>query len=119
MIGGAPGEYIPVQFGMEFQTSWSIEVQQLIFSLPLIIGIQLSNLGAEMAELGYLNTEREVVSSVNSVYTSALVLKHNLNILDSNIVNLQNVRQQTQAMYEVGVLQSTDVEMCIRDRHLD
>ncbi|HHW59597.1 MAG: TolC family protein [Bacteroidales bacterium] len=110
MIGGAPGEYIPVQFGMEFQTSWSIEVQQLIFSLPLIIGIQLSNLGAEMAELGYLNTEREVVSSVNSVYTSALVLKHNLNILDSNIVNLQNVRQQTQAMYEVGVLQSTDVD---------
>ena len=50
---GQPGEYIPVQFGMEYQMSWAIQAQQVIFSAPLIVGIQLSNVSKDMMTKTY------------------------------------------------------------------
>lgn len=107
---GQPGEYIPVQFGMEYQMSWAIQAQQVIFSAPLIVGIQLSNVSKDMMTKNYQKTEQEVIASVNTVYASALILSENINIIDSNINNLTKVKEQTKAMYEVGVAQSTDVD---------
>ena len=106
---GQPG-YIPVQFGMEYQMSWAVQVQQVIFSAPLIVGIQLSNVSKDMMTKTYQKTEQEVIASVNTVYASALILSENINIIDSNINNLTKVKEQTKAMYEVGVAQSTDVD---------
>jgi outer membrane protein TolC len=107
---GRPGEYIPVQFGMEYQMSWAIQAQQVIFSAPLIVGIQLANLNKDMVEKNFQKTEQEVITSVNTIYASALILKENMDIIDSNINNLYKVKTQTKAMYEVGVAQSTDVD---------
>ncbi|MCX7863328.1 MAG: TolC family protein [Bacteroidales bacterium] len=107
---GQPGKYIPVQFGVEYQTSWAIKAQQVILSAPLIVGIQMSEQSRKLSEIGYLKTENEVIASVKTFYTSALVLKKSLSILSNNINNLESIKEKTKAMYNLGMLQSTDVD---------
>lgn len=107
---GQPGKYIPVQFGVQYQTTWAIKGQQLILSAPLIVGIQMAEQSKKLSELGYLKTENEVVASVKTFYTSAVVLNKSLSIVDNNISNLESVREKTKAMYELGMVQNTDVD---------
>jgi len=107
---GQPGKYIPVQFGVQYQTSWAVKGQQLILSAPLIVGIKMAEESKKLSELGYLKTENDVIASVKTFYTSALVIKKSLNIIDNNIRNLETVLEKTKAMYSLGMLQSTDVD---------
>jgi outer membrane protein TolC len=107
---GKPGTYIPVQFGVEYQTSWSFKAQQPILSAPLIIAAKISEQSKKIAELGYLKTENEVVASTKTFYTSALALQKSLEIISSNIKNFEQIKEKTQAMYELGMVQSTDVD---------
>ncbi len=107
---GQPGRYIPVQFGVEYQTSWAVKAQQVIWSAPLIIGIQLAEQSKKMSELGYLKTENDVIASVKTFYTSAVVLKKSLGVIESNIKNLETIREKTKAMYNLGMVQATDID---------
>ncbi len=110
MFGQPPGTYIPVQFGVQYQTSWGIKTQQVIFSAPLFIAIQMAEEAKKISELGYARTENEVRSTVKTFYTSILVLEKTRSIIAKNIENLQKVKEKTRAMYEVGMAQSTDVD---------
>jgi outer membrane protein TolC len=110
IIFGQPGQYIPVQFGVEYQTSWAIKAQQVLLSAPLIVGIKMAEESKKLSELGYLKTETEVVASVKTFYTSALVLQHSKSIIESNIKNLENIYDKTKTMYNLGMVQSTDVD---------
>lgn len=107
---GQPGKYIPVQFGVEYQTSWAVKAQQVILSAPLIVGIQLAEQSKKMSELGYLKTENDVIASVKTFYTSAVVLKKSLGVIESNIKNIETIREKTKAMYSLGMVQATDVD---------
>jgi outer membrane protein TolC len=110
MFGKPPGTYIPVQFGQEYQWSWAIKTQQVIFSAPLLIANSLASESQKMSDLSYEKTENDVVATVKSLFVAATAFTRSLNILDSNIQNLQYVRERTQAMYNLGMLQSTDVD---------
>ncbi|HON18362.1 MAG TPA: TolC family protein [Salinivirgaceae bacterium] len=110
MFGQPPGTYIPVQFGVEHQVNWSIKTQQLIFSAPLLVAIQLAEESKKLTELGYLRTENEVRTTVKTFYSSILILEQTRSIIEKNIQNLTSVKEKTKAMYELGMAQSTDVD---------
>lgn len=107
---GRPGQYIPVQFGVEYQTSWAIKAQQVLLSAPLIVGIKMAEESKKLSELGYLKTENEVIGSVKTFYTSALVLQRSTSIIENNIKNLESIYDKTKTMYNLGMVQSTDVD---------
>ncbi|MCX7955316.1 MAG: TolC family protein [Bacteroidales bacterium] len=107
---GKPNEYFPVRFGQEYQISWSIKTQQLILSVPLIIGIQLSSLSKQLAETGYLKTSAEIINSINILYSSIIVLDKIINTVDTNINNLIKLKNKSETLYNVGIIQATDVD---------
>jgi len=110
MFGYPPDQYIPVQFGQEFQWSWAVKIQQVIFSAPLLIANNLAIESQKMNDLNYEKTENEIVATIKNIFVAATAITHSLNILDSNISNLEYVRERTKAMYSLGMVQSTDVD---------
>ncbi|MCX7696403.1 MAG: TolC family protein [Bacteroidales bacterium] len=110
MFGMPPGTYLPVKFGQQYQWSWAIKAQQVVFSAPLLIAANLASEAQHMSDLTYQKTENDVVATIKNLYFGLLSFNRLLTILDSNISNLRYVQERTIAMYGLGMLQSTDVD---------
>lgn len=107
---GRPGEKVPVQFGSQFNTSYSLQVSQLLFNASYLVGIQTSRLAGKMAEQGFEKSEIDTREMVTSTYYLVLVSEESLSILEGIITNLEETLKSTRAMYKVGMAELTDVD---------
>ncbi len=107
---GKPGEKVPVQFGTQYNTGYGLQVSQLLFNASYIVGVQTAKLGGMMAEQGLEKTELETRSMVTTTYYLVLISEESLSILDSIIGNMMETQKSTNAMFKVGMAESTDVD---------
>jgi outer membrane protein TolC len=103
-------EKIEVQFGSQHTFSGNIQVNQLIFSGPYIVGLQAARVYKSLAKHQYDMTELNVKSNVTNTYHSILLSKENIRILRSNLKNLKQTLKDTRAMYDNGMAEETDVD---------
>lgn len=109
-IFGMPGEFIPVRFGQQFNTSASIQANLLIFNAPLYIAIQTTKLANSLSEKNLIKTELDTRESVASAYFLILISEKSLEIINQNIANLQETLKATKAMLAAGMAEQTDVD---------
>ncbi len=110
---GQPGEKIPVTFGSQFNSSGSIEASLLLFNAPLYIGIETTKLAGKLSEDNLLKSELDTKESVSSAYFLILVSEKSLELLNSNIDNLNETLKSTRAMYKAGMAEATDVDQMV------
>lgn len=109
-ILGQPGTYVPVQFGQQYNTSWGVQVSQLLFNASYFVGIQTAKLAERLSAESLEKTELDTKSSVISTYYLILVSEESIRILDENRANLDETLKSTKAMFEVGMAEETDVD---------
>jgi outer membrane protein TolC len=109
-IIGQPGIYVPVQFGQQFNASYGVQVSQLLFNASYFVGLQTSKLAQDLSALGLEKSELDTREGVAQTYHLILVTEESLEVLAKNIDNLLEVLKSTEAMYEVGMAESTDVD---------
>jgi len=107
---GKPNEYFPVKFGQQYQENSSFKIQQLVFNIPALVGIKLMSNLKDLSEYNYNKNYLDLLKNVKTLYVTILILEKIKTLLDSNIINLQNLYTKTEAMVSVGVLQTTDLE---------
>ncbi len=91
-------------------TTYSVTVSQLIFSGEYIVGLQASKTYLEISKISDEKTALDIKQSIAQSYFSVLTLEENLTIVDSSLENLQVTLNETKAMYNQGLLESTDVD---------
>lgn len=105
-----PNEYLPVKFGVRFQTTAAVQLRQLIFDGGYIIGLKASN---EFLSL-YHNLEKktaiDVENSTTKAYLLALNMDENMGLLDENIAKLQNLLNEMQAMNKQGFIEELEID---------
>ena len=72
-----------------------------------IVGVLLNNIAIEMKKIALEQSEVELRSSVKSSYVSVLALQSISNLLDSSLINIQNLEQITQNSVTAGVAEQT------------
>lgn len=110
IFGGEPGTYIPVQFGTKYNANFGIQASQLIFSAPYFVGLQMASLAEKMSSQALEKSEVDIRESVISTYYLILVSEESLFQIEKNIANLRDIMKSTEAMYSVGMAESTDVD---------
>ncbi len=95
---------------MTDQLTGKIQLGQLLFSGQYWAGIQAAKLGQKIAKQGFENSVLDVKESVTNSYFMVLATEHTLKIFEKNIENLKAIRNHTQAMYEAGIAEQTDVD---------
>ncbi|TFH34894.1 MAG: hypothetical protein E4G95_07575, partial [Bacteroidia bacterium] len=110
IVGQPPGTYIPVQFGTKYNTSYGVQLTQLIFNAPYYVGIQMSSLVEKLNSQVLEKTELDIRESVVSTYYIILVYEESLFTIDENIANISSMMKSTEAMYSVGMAEVTDVD---------
>ena len=109
-IFGKPGTQIPVQFGVQYQSSYGLELSQLLFDGSYLVGLQASKTFKELSNKNLKRSRIETAVGVTKAYYSVLVSNEQLSLLDANIDRLKKSFKDTQAHFANGFVEKIDVD---------
>jgi outer membrane protein TolC len=110
MFGGQAGEYIPVKFGVTYNAGYGAEVSQVIFSGPLIVGIQTSKIYKQLSEQSLAQSERNVVESIINTYHLTLATEESLAMLRQNYENMNDIYTKSLVGLNAGISVQTELD---------
>jgi len=109
-IFGQPGKLLPVQFGVKYQSSLGLELNQLLFDGTYLVGLQASKTYKELSSKSLKRSRIETAVAVTKAYYSVLVSNEQLNLLDANMLRLKKSLDDTKALYKNGFVEKIDVD---------
>ena len=109
-FGGKKGEFAEVSFGTKQSVSGEVILNQLLFDGSYIIGLQSIELFLEIADQAKLKTDIEVKRQVSNAYGNVLVSQERVKILEKNYSNIIETLEETQIIYENGLIESESVD---------
>ena len=109
-FGGKKGDFAEVSFGTKQSVSGELILNQLLFDGSYIIGLQSIELFLEIADQAKLKTDIEVKRQVSNAYGNVLVSQERVKILEKNYSNIIETLEETQIIYENGLIESESVD---------
>ena len=100
----------PVQFGLRYSGSGSINASQLIFDGSYFVGLKAASTYNLLAQKSLTQSKVNAVESVTKAYYGVLVAQERLTLLEYNVKRLDTLFQQTQQQYENGFIEKIDVD---------
>lgn len=104
------GELIGVKFGTQYNINGTIAVSQLVFSGNYLVGLQASkmytNMSAKMKDKAVVDVKKDV----SQAYYTILVLNQNKEILDSTLLMMNKLLDETKILVEEKVIESTNAD---------
>ena len=110
IFGGAPGSYIPVQFGTKYTTTAGAQLQQLLFDGQVFVGLQARAASMQWKQKEYEITEEAIRVNINKIYYQLVVSKSQVELLDANITRFEKLKHDVNEMYKNGFSEKLDVD---------
>lgn len=107
---GAPGTFIPVKFGVKYQSSLGVNLNQILFDGDYLVGLQGRGTYKQLFELNYTRSKIDANVTVTKVYYQVLVNGEQIKLLDANIAQLKQLVDQTTAQNKQGFVEKIDVD---------
>lgn len=109
-IFGQPGTQIPVKFGVKYQSTLGLEVNQLLFDGTYLVGLQAAKTYRELSTKSTRRSRIETAVAVSKAYYSVLVSNEQVALLDANIARLKKSLNDTEALFKNGFVEKIDVD---------
>jgi outer membrane protein len=107
---GAPGTFVPVKFGVKYNSAAGLEISQLLFDGTYLVGLQASKTYKELSVKNTARTRIETTVAVTKAYYSVLVSSEQLSLIDANLERLRKSLSDTEAMFKNGFVEKIDVD---------
>lgn len=101
---------LEVSIGKKYNADASVQVSQLLFSLKYINGLKTAKKVSEIRTLEVENAQIETVHLLLTEYYNLLAIYKNLEIIESNMTSLDEMRNKISALVEGGVALKTDLD---------
>jgi outer membrane protein len=109
-FGQPAGTFLPVQFGVKYQSGLGLNLSQILFDGSYLVGLKASRTYKELSQRSYTRSKIEANVNVTKAYYQVLVSNEQLKLLDANISQLKQQVDQTVAENKQGVAEKIDVE---------
>lgn len=109
-FGGAAGTFIPVRFGVKYNASATVQVQQLLFDGQVFIGLQARRTSMEFQTKNKEVTEEMIKTNIHKIYYQLVVSKTQIDLLDANINRLSKLENDTRELYKNGFAEKLDLD---------
>jgi len=96
--------------GVKNSTTYSVTLSQLVFSGEYIVGLQASKTFLQISKLAAEKQFVDLKGNVINGYISVLILERNLGIIDSSLINMRLLLNETLQMFKQGFMESTDAD---------
>lgn len=110
VVGGTPGTFVPVVFGVKQQASATATLRQLIFDGSYLVGLEAAKSFLQFSNDSQEKVQLEVRKAVINAYGSVLVAQESVLILKKNVETLEKNYQETKKIFENGLAEEEDVE---------
>ncbi|MDD3742952.1 MAG: TolC family protein, partial [Lentimicrobiaceae bacterium] len=92
------------------QSSFNLNVNQLIFNGNYLVGVQIARLYDRLADLSYEKSVLDITTQVTEAYHLVLVSQELLGLLNKNLNNLEALHEKTTALVTFGIIEQTDLD---------
>jgi len=107
---GEPGTFIPVKFGVKYQSSAGLSVNQLLFNGTYLVGLKASKTYKELSEKSLNRTKLQTTVAVTKAYYQVLVSNEQMRLVDANVNQLAEQLRQTQELNKQGFVEKIDLD---------
>jgi outer membrane protein TolC len=107
---GKPGETVEIQFGTRYTADLGAKLTQLIFSSEYLFGLQASKKFFEKTNVDFFKNKVAIKKQVAEWYFNVLATTEALRIIDSTLLNTQQLYEQTRQIVATGMAEDTDAD---------
>lgn len=107
---GQPGTFVPVKFGVKYQSNFGFDASQLLFDGTFFIGLKASKTFKELSQKNFVRSKIEANVVVSKAYYQVLVSNERVKLLDANLKQLKQQVDQTTAQNKQGFVEKIDVD---------
>lgn len=109
-FGQPAGTFIPVKFGVKYQSTLGLNVDQLIFDGTYLVGLKASKTYKELSIRNFDRTKIAVNVAVTKAFYMVLVSGEQLKLLDANLNQLKQQITETSELFKQGFAEEIDVD---------
>lgn len=109
-LGGAPGEYMEIRFGLKNMLSGTLEFNTLLFSGSFLVGLKGQELFKTLSVKKLDVTKAEIKDKIYKAYINVLLTQKMLEVLDGNMAVVQQSLDQATKSYEAGFQEKLQVD---------
>lgn len=109
-LGGAPGEYLEIRFGLNNSLSGSLEFNTLLFSGSFLVGLKAQKLFKELSIKQLDVSKVDIRENVYKAYVNVLLSQKMLEVLDSNLEVIEKSLEEVTKSFEAGFQEKLEVD---------
>jgi outer membrane protein TolC len=103
-------EFIAAKFGVNYNSSVGIGVQQLVFDGSYIVGLMATRVAKDLSIRDLEKSKIEIQEAVAQAYHGVITLESTQEVLEKNLTFLNQNLIETQKLYEAGFLEAQDAD---------
>ncbi|NCD72185.1 TolC family protein [Mucilaginibacter agri] len=107
---GQPGTFVPVKFGVKYQSNLGLDASQILFDGSYLVGLKASKTYKELSQRNVTRSLIEANVQVTKAYYQVLVSNEAVRLLDANIKQIKEQYDQTIAQNKQGFVEKIDVD---------
>ncbi|TAF99529.1 MAG: TolC family protein [Cytophagia bacterium] len=96
-------------FGAKYNGDANVGISQLIFDFSYLLGVKAARMYANFTEKQASLAKVDIVANVTKAYYGVLVNEERLALLDLNLMRLDTLLSNTNALYRNGLVEKIDV----------
>ena len=109
-FGQPAGTYVPVKFGTKFNSTYGINLRQILFDGQVFVGLQARSASIKYAEQNVAVTQEQIKANVYKVYYQLVVGRNQINLIDANISRAEKLLNETMQLFNNGFQEKLDVD---------
>lgn len=109
-FGGQPGTYSTVKFGVPYNLGNTVQLTQIIYNSQLDYGLAVLDINKKIVDLQLKVTQDEIKYQIASAYFNLQALNKQKAFIDSNILNIDKLIANMNAMVKQGLLTPLEID---------
>lgn len=103
------GQFRDLQFGVPHNINANVQLAMPLYNPQIYGAIENTKIANELTQLQYQKTEEQVLFDITTLYYNAQILKHQLDFMDSNLINSNRLLQNMELLKSQLLAKGTDV----------
>lgn len=109
-IFGQPGAILPVRLGTKYNANGGIQAGQMIYNASYFATLKLFKKSCQISDLNLQKGKEELAFNVARLYVFIQITNLQMELLDSNLIAFQKVREYSKQHYTNGFIPKTDLD---------
>ncbi|WP_322969435.1 TolC family protein [Faecalibacter sp. LW9] len=103
------GQFRDLQFGVPHNINANVQLALPLYNPQVYGAIENTKIANELTHLQFQKSEEQVLYDITTLYYNAQILKHQLDFLESNLINTQKLLKNMELLKEQLLAKGTDV----------